>query len=184
MELIQQGDKAAFNELYQRYSQRLLYYFYRMFGGDEEKAQDFLQDLFLKIIEKPEQFISKHKFTSWIFTVAHNMCKNEYRRLDVRKIIEHEVNLDSVSSGIENGCNPVEQTVDQKIFENHLVRELKKMNPDYQTAFLLRFQENLTIKEISEILECSEGTVKSRLFHTTRKLMNRLNEFNPNRVEA
>jgi len=40
------------------------------------------------------------------------------------------------------------------------------MNSDYQTTFLLRFQENLTIKEISEILECSEGTVKSRLFHT------------------
>ncbi len=184
MESIQQGDTAALDELYQRYSQRLLYYFFRMFGGDEEKAQDFLQDLFLKIIEKPEQFISKHKFTSWIFTVAHNMCKNEYRRLDVRKIVENEVNLDSVSSEFENGCHPIEQTVDQKIFESQLVRELLKMNLDYQTTFLLRFQENLTIKEISEILECSEGTVKSRLFHTTRKLMNRLNEFNPNKAEG
>ena len=66
MESIQQGDRVAFDEIYQRYSQRLLCYFYRMFGGDEEKAQDFLQDLFLKIIEKPEQFISKHKFISWI----------------------------------------------------------------------------------------------------------------------
>ena len=184
MESIQQGDAAAFDELYQRYSQRLLYYFHRMFGGDEEKAQDFLQDLFLKIIEKPEQFISKNKFISWIFTVAHNMCKNEYRRLDVRKNINDEVDLDSFSSRIENGCHPIEQNIDQKIFENHLLRELTKMNPDYQTTFLLRFQENLTIKEISEILECSEGTVKSRLFHTTRKLMNRLNEFNPNMVEA
>lgn len=184
MESIQQGDTAAFDALYYRYSQRLLYYFFRMFGGDEEKAQDFLQDLFLKIIEKPEQFISKHKFTSWIFTVAHNMCKNEYRRLDVRKIIENEVSLDSVPSRFENGCHPMEQTVDQKIFENHLTRELTKMNPDYQTTFLLRFQENLTIKEISEILECSEGTIKSRLFHTTKKLMNRLNEFNPNMAEV
>ena len=184
MESIQQGDAAAFDELYQRYSQRLLYYFHRMFGGDDEKAQDFLQDLFLKIIEKPEQFISKNKFISWIFTVAHNMCKNEYRRLDVRKNINDEVDLDSFSSRIENGCHPIELNIDQKIFENHLLRELTKMNPEYQTTFLLRFQENLTIKEISEILECSEGTVKSRLFHTTRKLMNRLNEFNPNMVEA
>jgi RNA polymerase sigma-70 factor (ECF subfamily) len=182
MESIQQGDTIAFDELYQRYSQRLLYYFHRMFGGNKEKAQDFLQDLFLKIIEKPEQFISKHKFTSWIFTVAHNMCKNEYRRLDVRKIIENDISLDSVPSEFENGCHPIEQTIDQNIFENQLLRELTKMNPDYQTTFLLRFQENLKIKEISEILECSEGTVKSRLFHTTRKLMNRLNEFNPNRV--
>jgi len=184
MESIQQGDGAAFDELYTRYSQRLLYYFYRMFGGDEEKAQDFLQDLFLKIIEKPGQFIAKHRFTSWIFTVAHNMCKNEYRRLDVRKTVENEVDLDSVSSGIEDSCHPIEETIDQKIFENHLLKELKKMNPDYQTTFLLRFQENLAIKEISAILECSEGTIKSRLFHTTRKLMDRLKEFNPNEVEA
>lgn len=184
MESIQRGDSSAFDELYQRYSQRLLYYFYRMFGGDEEKAQDFLQDLFLKIIEKPEQFISKHKFTSWIFTVAHNMCKNEYRRLDVRKNAENEVNLYSMSSGFESSYNEIEQNIDQKIFEDHLLKELMKMNPDYQTTFLLRFQENLSIKEISEVLECSIGTIKSRLFHTTRKLMNRLKEFNPKHVEA
>ncbi|MBN1684734.1 MAG: RNA polymerase sigma factor [Gammaproteobacteria bacterium] len=182
MELIQQGDSAAFDELYQRYSQRLLYYFYRMFGGDVEKAQDFLHDLFLKIIEKPGQFIAKHRFTSWIFTVAHNMCKNEYRRLDVRKNSEDK--LDATASKFDYEYTRVEKNIDQKIFENHLLKELTKLNPDYQTTFLLRFQENLTIKEISDIMECSEGTVKSRLFHTTRKLMNRLKEFNPSRVEA
>jgi len=184
MELIQQGNTAAFDEIYQRYSQRLLYYFYRMFGGDEEKAQDFLQDLFLKIIVKPEQFISKHKFTSWIFTVAHNMCKNEYRRLDVRKITENEVDLDSISTQFETGYNQPDQIMDQQIFERNLLKELMKLNPDYQTTFLLRFQENYSIKEISQILECSEGTVKSRLFHTTRKLMSRLKEFNPSNVEV
>ncbi len=182
MELIQQGDSIAFEELYQRYSQRLLYYFYRMFGGDEEKAQDFLQDLFLKIIEKPGQFIAKHRFTSWIFTVAHNMCKNEYRRLDVRK--NNENKLDTIETKFDDGYTQVEKNIDQKIFENHLLKQLMKMNPDYQTTFLLRFQENLSIKEISEILECAEGTIKSRLFHTTRKLMNQLKEFNPNCVEA
>jgi RNA polymerase sigma-70 factor (ECF subfamily) len=48
----------------------------------------------------------------------------------------------------------------------------------------LRFQENLSIKEISEILDCSEGTVKSRIFHSTRKLMNRLKEYNPYHAEV
>jgi len=182
MELIQQGDSIAFDEIYHRYSQRLLYYFYRMFGGDEEKAQDFLQDLFLKIIEKPEQFISRHKFISWIFTVAHNMCKNEYRRLDVRK--NHEDKLESAEVAFDFSYTQIEKNIDQNIFENHLLKELIKMNPDYQTTFLLRFQENLTIKEICEIMECSEGTIKSRLFHTTRKLMNRLTDFNPYIIEA
>ena len=182
MESIQQGDSGAFDELYQRYSRRLLYYFYRMFGGDEEKAQDFLQDLFLKIIEKPGQFVAKHKFTSWIFTVAHNMCKNEYRRQDVRK--KNENKLESIDLKFDDGYSQIEKNIDQKIFENHLLKQLTKLNPNYQTTFLLRFQENMTIKEISEIMECSEGTVKSRLFHITRKLMSQLKEFNPNRVEA
>jgi len=153
-----------------------------MFGGDEDKAQDFLQDLFLKIIEKPEQFISRHKFTSWIFTIAHNMCKNEYRRLDVRK--KNEGKLESLEATFDFGFTQIEKNIDQKLFEDHLIKQLMKLNPDYQTTFLLRFQENLTIKEISDIMECSEGTVKSRLFHITRKLMSRLKEFNPNRVEA
>ncbi len=182
MELIQQSDSLAFDELYQRYSQRLLYYFFRMFGGDEAKAQDFLQDLFLKIIEKPDQFASKHKFTSWIFTVAHNMCKNEYRRLSVRQVIDDNTDLDSVSIG--EGSKLIEQQIDQKIFENQLSQELQKLNPDYQSTFILRFQENLSIKEISNILACSEGTVKSRLFHATRKLMKQLQEFNPHQVEV
>lgn len=184
MELIQQSDTSAFDELYNRYNQRLLYYFYRMLGCDEEKAQDFLQDIFLKIIERPQQFISKQKFNSWIFTVAHNMCKNEYRRIDVRRIIDNDVNPDSISIGFENSYNQIEQDIDEKIFESRLFIELTKLNPDYQSTFLLRYQENLSIKEISEILECSEGTVKARLFHTTRKLMSRLKEFNPNNVEA
>ncbi|MCU0645924.1 MAG: RNA polymerase sigma factor [bacterium] len=182
MEFIQQSDANAFDELYQRYSHRLLHYFFRMLGGDEEKAQDFLQDLFLKIIEKPDQFVAKHKFTSWIFTVAHNMCKNEYRRLSVRQVIDDNTDLDSVSIG--EGSKFIEQQIDQKIFENQLSRELQKLNPDYQSTFILRFQENLSIKEISNILACSEGTVKSRLFHATRKLMKQLHEFNPHQIEA
>ncbi len=182
MKFIQQRDAVAFDELYQRYSQRLLYYFYRMLGGDEDKAQDFLQDLFLKIVGKPEQFISKNNFASWIFAVAHNMCKNEYRRLSIRQVIGNNTNLDSVPDGKE--INLIEKQLDQKIFESQVFKELKKLNPDYQTTFLLRFQEHLSIKQISEILNCSEGTTKSRLFHTTKKLMKRLKAFNPSNVEA
>ena len=56
MSRIQRGSTAAFDELYARYSKRMLYYFHRMLGRDEEKAQDFLQDLFLKIVEDPARF--------------------------------------------------------------------------------------------------------------------------------
>ena len=85
MKLIQGGDASAFNELYDRYSKRLLHYFYRMLGQKEDKAQDFLQDLFLKVIDKTDFFDTDKNFSTWIFTVAYNLCKNEYRKMAVRK---------------------------------------------------------------------------------------------------
>ncbi len=78
-------DTAAFDELYERYSTRLLHYFYRMLGKETEKAQDFLQDLLLKIVEKPHLFDTRQRFSTWVYTIASNMCKNEYRRLQVRQ---------------------------------------------------------------------------------------------------
>ena len=81
MARIIKNDAHAFNEIYNRYSHRLLIFFLRALGGHDEKAQDFLQDVFLKIIEKPYMFSVDKKFSTWIFTIANNLCKNEYRRL-------------------------------------------------------------------------------------------------------
>lgn len=171
------GEETAFDELYNRYSKRLLVYFYRMLGGNEEKAQDFLQDIFVKIIEKPHLFGSKNRFSSWVFTVANNMCKNEYRRLKVRNQVVNEKDLDFFPHPGEN--NFLEKNLAGSEFKEVLLKELTKLDQLKQSTFLLRFQENLSIKEISEILECSEGTVKSRLFYTTKYLAKKLNAFNP-----
>lgn len=73
------GSSKAFNELYQRYHKRLLYYFFRMLGNNKDLAQDFLQEIFYKVIDKSHLIDPKRKFSTWIFSVAHNMCKNEYR---------------------------------------------------------------------------------------------------------
>lgn len=184
MRRIQQGDTSAFDELYNRYGKRLLFYFFRELRGDEEKAQDFLQEIFLKIVEKPELFRIEKKFSTWMFTVAYNMCKNEYRRLEVREIIEDHLNIDQVSQSLEDEYHPFEQKVDQKTFEKALSDELEKFDDGHRSAFLLRYQQNFSIREIGEILGCSEGTVKSRLFYTTQKLASKLKAFNPYRVEV
>jgi len=184
MEFIQQKNTSAFDELYGRYSQRLLLYFYRTLGGDEDKAQDFLQEIFLKIVEKPGLFDSKRSFSTWIFTVAYNLCKNEYRRLGVREIIESNANMDQVSPDFETEHHPTEQKVDQKIFQEALFDELEKIDDGHRSAFILRYQQNLSIKEIGEILGCSEGTIKSRLYYTTKKLAVKLKAFNPHTAEV
>jgi RNA polymerase sigma-70 factor (ECF subfamily) len=184
MKCIQDGNTSAFNELYDRYSRRLLFYFYRELGGDEEKAQDFLQEIFLKVVEKPGLFDTERRFSTWIFTVAYNMCKNEYRRLEVREIVENDAKMDEVAHGLERDYHQAEQNLDRKTFEKELLAELEKFEDGHRCAFLLRYQQDLSIKEIGEILGCSEGTVKSRLFYTTRKLARKLKAFNPCRSEV
>lgn len=184
MEHIQAGTIGAFDEIYSRYNKKLLYYFYRMLGEKEEKAQDFLQEIFIKIVEKPQLFDPQKKFYAWIFSVANNMCKNEYRRKDVRRHVNHVENMDELPLESKSDYFLAEKKYDQKLFQTALENELIKMDIEQQTTFLLRFQQNFSIKEISEILECSEGTIKSRLFYTTKKLATKLKAFNPNKTEV
>jgi RNA polymerase sigma-70 factor (ECF subfamily) len=176
MFLIGNENDAYLKELYHRYSKKLLYFFYRMLGGDEGKAQDFLQEVFLKIIENPNRFNNDMKFSTWIFTIASNLCKNEYRRLKVRETTRSEANMDLHE---EMNTNDQLQKINHYDFETAVQNELHKMNPDHRITFILRYQENLSIQEISKILHCSSGTVKSRIFYITKKLASRLSYFNP-----
>ena len=161
------ADKLAFNELYKRYSRRLLYYFYRMLGSSEEMAQDFLQDLFYKLIDKPHLYNPDQRFSTWIFSIAHNMCKNEYRRRAVRNHIFSSDNLVTYQSGEED--EPDLSTMTTIIYD-----ELDNLGESHKTAFILRYREGFQVKEISEILNLPEGTVKSRLFYTRRILAGKL----------
>ena len=163
---MKQNDELAFKELYRRYKDRVFYYFYRMLNNSEQKAQDFLQDLFMKVIEKLDTFDTKYCFSTWIFSVAHNMCKNEYRRMSRNKCIEWEnfpeVKNDKVTP--EDALN--------RLTEN-IYRSLGDFDEEHKTCFLLKYREGLSLSEISEIMDVSEGTVKSRLFYTRKKLKER-----------
>ncbi len=178
MKFMQQGDTDAFDVLYERYSQRLLAFFMRTLNNDLPKAQDFLHDIFVKIIERPELFDSGKKFKTWIFSIAYNQCKNEYRRLEIRKNTEFladDIELESDSDEYLQ----IEQAIDNENFKNCIYNELATFEPEKQSVFLLKYQQNLSIKEISEIFNCAEGTVKSRLFYITKKLAEKFAAFSP-----
>lgn len=168
MKQIVSGDQAAFSELYLRYKNRMYYYFYRMLGNSAELANDFLQELFLKLIEKPESYNSSYNFSTWLYSVANNMCKNEYRRRSVQneyQSVESLVNLHDFQS--DSTIEP-EQVV-EKIFQT-----LDQLGEEHRSAFLLRYREGFSIKEVAEILELPEGTVKSRLFYAKKLLAEKL----------
>lgn len=169
-----QGMQGAFDELYERYAQQMLNFFYRMLNRDREKAEDMLHDLFLKIIERPQSFDDTRSFRAWFYTLSGNMVRNEYRSMQVRnEHKEYSLLMNDEPLG-ENG----EQT-DQKTFERKLASELKKLDPEAQLLIRLRFSEEMSVKQIAEIIDCPEGTVKSRLFYLTKQLGKRLEVYKP-----
>jgi RNA polymerase sigma-70 factor (ECF subfamily) len=172
---LQEGQNEAFDELYHRYSKKMLYYFYRLLNHDEDKAQDFLQDLFIKVVERPEMFNTNKRFSSWLYTVASNMCKNEYRNPYMTGISDDEYELNAMAVNVDN----LIAQIDHKVFKKHLKKALTQLEYVHRATFILRFQERLSIREISEVMECSEGTVKSRIHNCNKKLAQKLKQFHP-----
>ena len=171
MRLVQGGSERALTELYRRYSQRLLRYFFRMLWREEEKAQDFLHDLFLRIIERPAMFDVDRRFSTWIYSVAFNMCKNEYRKQAIAKAHHGQVKV--------NGSHETEQPdLDHREFQKRLERVLEAEEDD-KNLFVLRYELELSLAEIAAILNCPEGTVKSKLFYLKKRLSQRLQVYNP-----
>ena len=169
------GDNRAFSEIYDRWSKPMLNYFYKMLWQDREKAEDFMQEIFTKIIHKPQLYNPSRAFKTWIYSVANNMCKNEYRRAEVRKGTSNSLH-DNI---IVHDSSAPDKEHDKNIFNDRLKEELELLSENHKKTFILRFKHDLIIKDISEILETSEGTVKSRIFYTLKKLGKNLKEFSP-----
>ena len=162
----------ALTELHSRYAKRILGFFIRMFKGDQAKAQDFTQDLFLKVLEKHAQFNPERKFYTWMYVIASNMCKTEFRKLPDLQIPENETMLSIGAKWNEN-------IADKMLFQSELKKSIEQLEEYHQSTFVLRYMQELSIKEIAVITEVSEGTVKSRLFYATKKITAKLELFNP-----
>lgn len=174
MSLLANGGQSAFDELYKRYSRPMLNFFYRLLDRDRERAEDMLHDLFLKIIEKPEFYDDSKSFRAWFYTLAGNMVRNEYRSRQVSNDYERNVTVQP-----EQLTDGPEVALDRKLFERQLQSEIDRFDPEQNMLFQLRFVEEMAVRQIAEILECPEGTVKSRLFHLTRQLAKKLSMYKP-----
>ncbi|MCB9196022.1 MAG: RNA polymerase sigma factor [Flavobacteriales bacterium] len=170
------GNDRAFGEIYKRYSKPILNYFYKMLWQDRELAEDFMQELFTKIIHKPNLFDVSKSFKTWIYSIANNMCKNEYRKHEVRKGTTNNLNE---NIKVENNDVSPDKRHDTEIFNERLKEELNHLSDSHKTTFILRFKHDMSIKEIADAMETSEGTVKSRIFYALKKLSENLKEFKP-----
>jgi RNA polymerase sigma-70 factor, ECF subfamily len=162
------SDTMAFNELYDRYAQQMFGYFYKMLWKNKELAEDQTQELFLKLVKHAGQFEAGRSFSTWLYSIAHNMCKNEYRKAEVR-MKHQEVASPPV---IVKEANP-----DIGRFRLAVNRCISGLTEEKRALFILRFQEQLSVPEISQVMAVPEGTIKSRLFYLLKELKEQLHDF-------
>jgi len=164
-----QGNANDFKCLYNRHKQSLLSFLLRMHPGESELVQDLAQETFARVWEKPQLFNPEYKFKTWLFTIAANLSKSEWRKMQVRgKVHSPGLKAEDVKKGSTETAPDVQ--ADLNLFSQSLQEALLKLDESHRNVFLLRYQQEFSIKEISEVLEVPEGTVKSRLFYAVKKL--------------
>jgi RNA polymerase sigma-70 factor (ECF subfamily) len=172
VEVIDHHSPVALTELHRRYSRKLLGYFIKMLHQDTELAQDFVQEIFLRILEKKHLYNPEKKFYTWLFTIASNMCKTAYRRRPMQSLSDDGYELlQRFSLG--------EDLAEKERFGLLLKASLEELEHVHKTVFVLRYLEQFSLNEIAEITEVSLGTVKSRLFYATKKMTERLKAYDP-----
>jgi len=149
------GDTTAFSVLVDRYKVRLFNLIYRMLRNREE-AEDILQETFLRVFKEKESYDPTFAFSTWIYTIALNLCRNELKRKKRFKFFGIDLVKDDrryAVEGIEN----------RNCLSSTLEKAIASLPVKYRTVFLLREVNQLSYEEMSQSLSIPLGTVKSRV---------------------
>ena len=154
----------TFRTLYLEHGPRAQGFFLRMTGFDRELARDLTQDLFMRLWASRESYDSGRPFRTWMFSIAYNMLKNEYRRR--MTVMEYVENTDK--------NEPVTETdhLEQEQRDRILRCAIGRLPEPQKVVFLLRYEEELPLSEIARVCNIPEGTVKSRLFTALTEVRN------------
>ena len=165
------GSDAAFEELYRRYARRLKGFFFMQLGGDEELAADSTHDVFLRAYEARSRYREGSNVSTWLFTIAYNICKNHYRSNAYEAELLASLDAEPVSD------QQIEVEMDAAQLDEALERVLSELPPPLHQIFSLHYQEELTVPQVAEIVGIPEGTVKSRLHKTMNIIRKKLKQY-------
>jgi RNA polymerase sigma-70 factor (ECF subfamily) len=161
------GEERAFSELVNRYQTRLLNFIYRTIG-DRDRAEDLVQEVFIRVYRHLHRFDRSKKFSTWVYTIASNLAKNELRNRSRNPLVL----FTTMQGSNEDEDRPMEfedaTTRPDDMYRKRHLRELvedtvAKLPEHHRQVFVLRELEGKSYEEIAEITDCNLGTVKSRL---------------------
>jgi RNA polymerase sigma-70 factor (ECF subfamily) len=163
LEFQKNDNEQAFEILVQRYKNPLTNFVFR-FLGDYELCADVVQETMIKVFRYKDTYSSVAKFSTWIYTIAGNLARTEYRKQRRRSFFSiSDYGDESKQYDIPDESYRPDKVTDSGIKEELIQKALLKVKPVYREAVVLRDVQGLSYEEIAEILGVNEGTVKSRI---------------------
>jgi RNA polymerase sigma-70 factor (ECF subfamily) len=173
----QKGDMSSFEELVYRYDRHVMN-IAKSFRNSEEDAKDIYQEVFMRVFRGLKNFQFKSEFTTWLFRITTNVCltfqsrKKNHDSLD-REISLGDDNTTTLAENISDYSSADEMIINSEI-SKYIQLALNDLPPKQKMVFTLKYYEEYKIRQIAEMMQCSEGAVKRYLFVATHKMRDKL----------
>ncbi len=190
MQRFQKGDEDAFNCIVRRHQKPLINFIAR-FTGDRDNAEDLAQDTFIRIFKAADRYKpGRAQFTTWMYFIARNLCKNEIRnrgrrnRYRVDNVITNEQTsngnedqIDLIATAPADASFQPEVAIERKELYGATQKAIAELPEKYRFPLILRDIQGFSYEEISKILELPNGTTKSRINRARLMLKDKLKPF-------
>jgi RNA polymerase sigma-70 factor (ECF subfamily) len=160
----QGGDLDSFNQLVRRWERPIYALAYRVIGREED-ARDVCQEAFLRAYRSLGGFKGQAKFSSWLYRITLNLCRDWIRRERRTPVVQAPEGVDVVELAAEQGpSEPIEEIVSRQDLGRAVARAMRSLSDDQRTAIILKEYQGMTFQEIADLLGCPLSTVKTRLY--------------------
>lgn len=178
---VQEGDQTAFQELFRKFSPRILK-FARRLVGNEARAEEVTQDVFLQVFRFRERYRPESRLSTWLFTITTNFCLNELRRPERRLRVDlwdtrgKQEHPEGPSLPDTDAVTPEEGASSRELAQQIDVA-IAALPPKQRAAILLSRFDGLSYQDVAAALGCSEGAVKALVFRATQSLKLTLRDY-------
>jgi RNA polymerase sigma-70 factor (ECF subfamily) len=181
----QAGETRAFAQLLERHRRPIFNFLVRSVG-DPVQAEDLLQDVFMRVVRGAEGYQRQAKFTTWLYTIARNLCVDAQRRGKFRKTSSLDAPGGGGSDG-EEGSPLLDRIADGQLgterqaigreLRGKLEQAIARLPADQREVFLMREMSGMPFKDIADVVGCPENTIKSRMRYALERLREELEEY-------
>ena len=175
----QNGNVSAFEELIYNYDKKVLALAMK-YVKNEDDAKDIYQDVFIRVFRGLKKFQFKSEFSTWLYRIAANVCLTYKSKSNKREFVSIHIDEENENNNQSFDITDEEPAPDRMVqsseISEHITEALETLSPRQKMIFILKHYEGYKLKEIAEMLQCGEGTIKKYLFEAVRKMRSQLTD--------